>query len=749
MFGPLSEKPAWLLSKSGHCCFVKCEAQSRWALGITPSLVAVVTVAGSAPRRVIRGNLERVKNEVTLEGDFANGQLSALEAEKDSPISYFQLNRTPCADPSSCHVELSPRKADDGKEKSKRQKTEDATSDTHTLRRSKRGFTYPGTLWCGAGNIADNYDQLGEFAETDKCCRTHDQCPHVIHAFSSRYSFTNFKWHSISHCDCDNTLKQCLRAVNDTSSRVVGQAFFNVIESPCFEFSLEEQCVERHWYGVCKRYDKVPVALIRESVPYDFGGIEVIDVLTIAPPKLKLNEVNSKQEEIQRSESSTQSSTLGSKNPALEKPSLTNVVTVAEDFIKVLATVSTSQSSSSNGGHTSETQALDKKRKKNVGKKKKAQKKGRGMGKGKKRKQNTSRFPKVNDSVTVALPANRAEDVINKKTYVGDSDGLDWVNKNNNFINSQFNSVRDIKHSNKMMRDEHLRTPATTTATHTMQQANIIKESRIQFKGLEYVQLISTVPATITSKQPTSIPEVAKKRQRHPMSLHVKGTLHYRMADNTAVSTNKSTSSAGPTTHTHISFSGEESLYNVESKHEKESAFNATTQNRPIVEAKRLRSRQKGRRKSRKLYSPSSPIDALTTEKSNDTTLTVFPFPKSQSVLQRLQSNRPKNMTEKPLTIVSGKIRIKTLKGTRVKKIAQQAMGAFKEEQEFPSIINTNTSMSSAVTDLSEASTGLSVSRLQTITPSLKPLKIQTSKRRKSEERNEKIKRKNKDIKQV
>lgn len=46
------------------------------------------------------------------------------------------------------------------------------------------------------------------------------------------------------------SLKECLRLVNDTSSRVVGQAFFNVIESPCFEFSFEEQCVERHWYGV-------------------------------------------------------------------------------------------------------------------------------------------------------------------------------------------------------------------------------------------------------------------------------------------------------------------------------------------------------------------------------------------------------------------------------------------------------------------------------------------------------------------
>lgn len=29
------------------------------------------------------------------------------------------------------------------------------------LRRAKRGFTYPGTLWCGAGNIAESYEQLG------------------------------------------------------------------------------------------------------------------------------------------------------------------------------------------------------------------------------------------------------------------------------------------------------------------------------------------------------------------------------------------------------------------------------------------------------------------------------------------------------------------------------------------------------------------------------------------------------------
>lgn len=110
-----------------------------------------------------------------------------------------------------------------------RDASDDSEPQKQVLKRSRRGFTYPGTLWCGAGNMADHYGQLGtlfyghivlmcmceyynnadihgagEFADTDSCCRTHDHCPHVIHAFSSKYGYTNFKWHSICHCDCDN-----------------------------------------------------------------------------------------------------------------------------------------------------------------------------------------------------------------------------------------------------------------------------------------------------------------------------------------------------------------------------------------------------------------------------------------------------------------------------------------------------------------------------------------------------------------
>ncbi|XP_007485661.1 protein PROCA1 [Monodelphis domestica] len=138
--------------------------------------------------------------------------------------------------------------------------------------RVKRGFTYPGTLWCGAGNNAESYEQLGEYVETDRCCRAHDQCQHVIHPFAVGYGHHNFRWHTISHCDCDERLKECLRQADDDASRAVGQAFFNVIRAPCFELTPEEQCVERYWYGWCKNYGPVPRAVLREPILYEFGA---------------------------------------------------------------------------------------------------------------------------------------------------------------------------------------------------------------------------------------------------------------------------------------------------------------------------------------------------------------------------------------------------------------------------------------------------------------------------------------------
>lgn len=48
-----------------------------------------------------------------------------------------------------------------------------------------------GTKWCGSGNIAANFADLGSSEETDKCCREHDNCPDSIEAWKSKHNLTN------------------------------------------------------------------------------------------------------------------------------------------------------------------------------------------------------------------------------------------------------------------------------------------------------------------------------------------------------------------------------------------------------------------------------------------------------------------------------------------------------------------------------------------------------------------------------
>uniref|UniRef100_A0A670YMX3 Phospholipase A2-like central domain-containing protein n=1 Tax=Pseudonaja textilis TaxID=8673 RepID=A0A670YMX3_PSETE len=124
----------------------------------------------------------------------------------------------------------------------------------------------------------------GEHQETDRCCREHDHCQHLIHPFTYKYGHRNLRWHTISHCDCDRRLKDCLSAVNSTASRVVGQAFFNIIQVPCFELVYQEACVESYLYVWCRNYSRTAVAVLKEPVMFDYGG-ERIDVPATRRPQ--------------------------------------------------------------------------------------------------------------------------------------------------------------------------------------------------------------------------------------------------------------------------------------------------------------------------------------------------------------------------------------------------------------------------------------------------------------------------------
>ncbi|XP_007952125.1 group 3 secretory phospholipase A2 [Orycteropus afer afer] len=141
--------------------------------------------------------------------------------------------------------------------------------------RAKRGWTMPGTLWCGVGDSARNFSELGEpwgpgvFQGPDLCCREHDRCPQNISPFQYNYGIRNYRFHTISHCDCDARFQQCLRNQRDSISDIVGVAFFNIMEIPCFVLERQEACVEWYWWGGCRTYGSAPLARLQPRTFYN------------------------------------------------------------------------------------------------------------------------------------------------------------------------------------------------------------------------------------------------------------------------------------------------------------------------------------------------------------------------------------------------------------------------------------------------------------------------------------------------
>ncbi|KAG8521262.1 Group 3 secretory phospholipase A2 [Galemys pyrenaicus] len=135
--------------------------------------------------------------------------------------------------------------------------------------RAKRGWTMPGTLWCGVGDSAGNSSELGVFQGPDLCCREHDRCPQTISPLEHNYGIRNYRFHTISHCDCDASFQQCLQNQRDSISDIVGVAFFNVLEIPCFVLQEQEACVAWYWWGGCRTYGSIPFARLQPRTLYN------------------------------------------------------------------------------------------------------------------------------------------------------------------------------------------------------------------------------------------------------------------------------------------------------------------------------------------------------------------------------------------------------------------------------------------------------------------------------------------------
>ncbi|ERL84771.1 hypothetical protein D910_02196 [Dendroctonus ponderosae] len=98
----------------------------------------------------------------------------------------------------------------------------------------------PGTKWCGTGDIAQNYYDLGSEPTVDVCCRTHDLCPVKVRARSQKYNLSNNSIYTKSHCECDEHLYKCLKSQTDIPiANFMGNIYFNIAALECVDDEKE------------------------------------------------------------------------------------------------------------------------------------------------------------------------------------------------------------------------------------------------------------------------------------------------------------------------------------------------------------------------------------------------------------------------------------------------------------------------------------------------------------------------------
>uniref|UniRef100_A0A6G1SM67 Phospholipase A2 isozymes PA3A/PA3B/PA5 n=1 Tax=Aceria tosichella TaxID=561515 RepID=A0A6G1SM67_9ACAR len=104
-----------------------------------------------------------------------------------------------------------------------------------TMGMSMMSGIVPNTLWCGLGDRAKNYSELGSEYQVDACCRAHDHCPIRLAPFSSDYQLINWSMSTRSHCDCDTDFNECLSALNTTLSNVIKVLYFRFVGLQCID----------------------------------------------------------------------------------------------------------------------------------------------------------------------------------------------------------------------------------------------------------------------------------------------------------------------------------------------------------------------------------------------------------------------------------------------------------------------------------------------------------------------------------
>lgn len=347
---------------------------------------------------------------------------------------------------------------------------------------------------------------------------------------------------------------------------------------------------------------------MREAVPYDFGGIDIIDELTVAPPKSKGSKKSNEEEKL---ESATQSTMLGP-----EEPSLRNVVTAAEDFLKVLATVSTSQSSSTNSDKVEE-QSSEKKKRKNTGKKKKTNKKKKGKGNGRKRKVKTEAGVKAEEGAAVSPSGSKAE-VKPMSNFINESQRYDQSSRSTKRVDeSEFELRGKDEPPNEVMKDE----PALDKET-----VSITSPATVQKRPAGSITAVLT--EEVTPSISTTVPHKAKTRRQRKEKRKKSKETTLLSSPKDLVANKTENLSLVPTIIT-ITPPAQPEQQNFGSDTEKRPVVRIA--NAPIVISKVKRNRSKDKtdtegRKKRRKGSSASPIVAVALQNSSLDNLKVIPL---------------------------------------------------------------------------------------------------------------------------
>ncbi|XP_037793602.1 phospholipase A2-like [Penaeus monodon] len=117
---------------------------------------------------------------------------------------------------------------------------------------------YPGTKWCGTGNVAEGLDDLGTLKEVDACCRDHDLCPDDLEPGQRRHNITNESPFTMSHCDCNDNFRKCLHDVGSGEANEVGSAYFSTGLFQCYRLAKPTAGCKQ-WAGLltqaCQEYN--------------------------------------------------------------------------------------------------------------------------------------------------------------------------------------------------------------------------------------------------------------------------------------------------------------------------------------------------------------------------------------------------------------------------------------------------------------------------------------------------------------